>query len=298
MDNKNITPWLAVGSEVVSEEKEVTKAQAVEAMVASGLENVRGNGGVEISFQCPDPKHVDRRASASLNFKKGVWCCYGCGAKGSMGGLLGLPYLKRKRAAEVIAAKLARRDRKGVKVQLPADFKRLRKPNNYLKFRSIDEEAIKVWRIGVAGDYVVFPAYMSRRLRGWQGRAMTPGREPRYESAHGVGDYVLGFDIARKMRRRTIAVVEGPFDAIRVWQAGFPVVALLGGGSARRASLLLKLKRDLVVLPDKDDGGDVMVERVIALAASRKVHLAKLPSGRSDPGECTTAELRRALRKF
>lgn len=277
-----------------------TRNQVVESMKAIGLSGVNGHGGDEIGFRCPVHEtrtgKPDKRPSASVNWRRGVWCCYGCGAKGSLRRLLGGA---RQTAAEVVKGLLGRAKTKAVHVKLPSDFKRLTAPNNYLLARGLTTRDVAAWGLGVAGDYVVFPAYVGRRLVGWQGRAMTYGREPRYCTAPGARDFLLGYDLARK-RPGPLVVVEGPFDAVRVRQAGFAVVALAGSGGTARYEAIQRLagRRVIVVLTDSDSAGQRAGQRLTMWfnANKRKAMLGVLPDGAKDPAECTPAQLRLVVR--
>lgn len=276
----------------------MTKAQAANAMRAVGLEEVNYFGdGAEILFRCHEHKartgHADRKPSASLNFEKELWRCRSCGARGTMKKLLGGAFIPTPLARD--AAITRRNGEQKKKVTLPAGFKPLDEPNNYLKLRSVDAETICDWGIGIAGDYIVAPALVDNRLVGWVGRAIIPGLQPRCDMPLGVNDFILGYNQACGRSGIFTVVVEGMFDAFKVWRAGYSVVAVLGQASAARRGFIYSLGRNLILFPDTDEGGDAMVKSLMSLATSRKVQVARCPDGRGDPADCTVKEIRSAV---
>ena len=92
-----------------------------------------------------------------------------------------------------------------------------------------------------------------------------------------------GYRVAAENREGLddLVVVEGFFDAMRVHQAGFTVVALMGATcSEAQARLLLRLTRDqgrIFVMPDGDEAGEKCAESVVTqLAGDRMVRWVRL----------------------
>lgn len=273
-----------------------TQSDTIQRMKSHGLEAVHATSADEIAFRCPEHRRRtgrdDKRPSASLNWRRGVWCCYGCGASGTASRLLGG---RKPTPAETVRGLLERAKRpKPERTLVPADFRKLTRVNNYLRNRGLTDRDVRDWGLGVAGDYVIFPARVNRKLVGWQGRAMTYGREPRYCSAPGARDYVMGYDLAKR-RGGPLVVVEGPFDAVRVWQAGWPVVALCGGGSGARYKLIATLaaKRAVIIMLDNDGAGARAANRTAAELQELGVvaRSVDLPEGYKDPAEATPGQI-------
>jgi hypothetical protein len=102
----------------------------------------------------------------------------------------------------------------------------------------------------------------------------------------------------------TMVFVEGPFDAIRVWQAGLSACALLGNslGEKKAAIVLSHLERldprRVWVLLDSDAENHALrvtyfLQRHGIPARNATEGLSHL--GRKDPGECTPEEIESLL---
>jgi single stranded DNA-binding protein len=112
------------------------------------------------------------------------------------------------------------------------------------------------------------------------GRAVSPDLTPRYRSVR--GRRVLFFREAALATPGPLFLVEGPFDALALWAAGFPAVAL--GGSPSRAVLgEMPPGRSLVFLPDTDPAGQDLAGRLRQTIPHLRVR--PLPSGVADPAE-------------
>ena len=107
---------------------------------------------------------------------------------------------------------------------------------------------------------MVFPIHNERgELVAYAGRSMD-GREPRYLFPPGFRKSQVVFNLHRAVesaaRQRGVAiVVEGFFDCLKVYQAGYGnVVALMGASvSERQSELLDTYFRELVVMLDGDE---------------------------------------------
>ena len=106
---------------------------------------------------------------------------------------------------------------------------------------------------------VVFPLQdEDGRLVGYAGRSVD-GREPRYLFPPGfhTSQVVFNFHRAVTSQRDLAIVVEGFFDCLKVYQAGYDnVVALMGvSASARQSQLLQRRFRELLLMLDGDETG-------------------------------------------
>lgn len=276
------------------------RERTIHQMRLHGLSPVDNGHGDEIAFRCPvhkeNTRHEDAHPSASLNFKKAIWHCLSCGGRGTARHLLGGAFFASAVSAEDALKRRGgyAREEKRKGVALPDEFEALMDLDDcpYLAGRGVSLNALRYWGMGTAGDYVVIPAFINSKLRGWVARAMTPGREPRYQMPTGVGDFVVGHDLA-KAWKGSVVLVEGVFDAVRVWQAGFPAIALCGQASKARLNILKKMKRKFIALPDNDAGGANTRRSV----ASLHPKLAVVPAGRKDPGEMSMLEITKAIKE-
>jgi DNA primase len=159
----------------------------------------------------------------------------------------------------------------------------------YLASRGIREATAREFGIG----FYAGPGLMSQRLVipmddeagrlvGYCGRSLD-GSEPRYRFPAGFAKSQVLFNLHRAVatRQATAIVVEGFFDCLKVYQAGFgAVVALMGSALyAPQRRLLLQRFRQVVLMLDGDAPGRraaaVVSERLSADCSVRIVQLAE-----------------------
>jgi hypothetical protein len=171
----------------------------------------------------------------------------------------------------------------------------------YLRKRGVEAEHIL--KLGIAegseednlAGRILLPYTDARRgVIHWTGRAYTdvdggrkymnaPGRHPLYVPGHGIESGPFDH----------VVVVEGPFDAIRVWQAGFTAAAL--GGKHMPSYLEDSLHglgpNKVTVMLDKDATLDAM--KLARRIRARKVRVVKPPA--DDPGDSSIESLQEVL---
>ena len=113
------------------------------------------------------------------------------------------------------------------------------------------------------------------------------------------------FNIHRAKREGgTIIVVESSFDAIRLWQAGFPnAVATLGGSiSETNLNLLNKYSSTIIIMTDNDQAGRAL-GTTIATKLNRKnilwarySHESVYPHMAKDVGDLTDEEIKTCIK--
>ena len=107
-------------------------------------------------------------------------------------------------------------------------------------------------------DRLIVPFYSDKRVVGYTARKIKEGN-PKYISDQQPG-YVFNLDSQRYGRVYTV-VVEGPFDAIAV-----EGVALLGSEiKDQQAMLINSLNTKVIVVPDRDESGEKIVEQALEL---------------------------------
>ena len=136
------------------------------------------------------------------------------------------------------------------------------------------------------------------RLVAYCGRALD-GVEPRYRFPAGFqkSQLLFHFHWARAAGSGQVIVVEGFFDCMHVYQAGFSsVVALMGARlSAEQRNLLAARFCEVVLLLDGDATGRAATAKIASdLAPSCSVTELLLPPG-LQPDQMTTDEIRRVL---
>lgn len=170
----------------------------------------------------------------------------------------------------------------------------------YLKERGVTRDTAKEWHMGYCprGRYagrLIIPLACPNG-RSWTARDMTGKQEPRYMNPEGADHsrLLMGWDHVRLTEDS--AIVEGPLDAVKAWQAGIPAYSLMGKHmSSEQAALLFRKPDDcsIVIMLDPEEA-----EAPYAVAAGlvghfRNIYIARLPMG-EDPGSATKAQVKAA----
>jgi DNA primase len=136
-------------------------------------------------------------------------------------------------------------------------------------------------------------------LVAYAGRAID-GSEPRYKLPAGFKKSLELFNLHRAVagnEERSVVIVEGFFDCMKVHQAGFPAIALMGSSlSQKQEDLLAKHFRMAWLLLDGDDAGQGAADDCLARLAQRTfVRLVRLEDGRQ-PDSLSADEINFALK--
>jgi hypothetical protein len=173
----------------------------------------------------------------------------------------------------------------------------------YLKERRIKKNTAKEWNMGWArsGRYshrVIIPIECPNG-RSFTARDITGEEEQKYLNPYDVdhGKLLLGWYHTKV--DGDLVLVEGPLDAVKMWQHGIPAVALLG-------KTLHKAQLEMLFAKPKDAGITIMLDPEeidapykaadLLLCWFENVFIAKLPLG-VDPGSSTFKQARIAMKK-
>jgi DNA primase len=102
----------------------------------------------------------------------------------------------------------------------------------------------------------------------------------------------------------TIIVVESSFDAIRLWQAGYPnAVATLGGSiSDTNIQLLNKYASTVILMTDNDGAGRILGNTIANKLKNKNMLWAKYdnntiyPHSAKDVGDMTDEEIKQCIK--
>jgi DNA primase len=157
--------------------------------------------------------------------------------------------------------------------------------------------------VALAGGYkgrLIFPLHDHNEiLVGYAARSLDES-EPKYlfpSSEKGFYKSHLVYNLARVQAQKAVVVVEGFFDCMKVSQAGFPAVGLLGCDvSSHQAELLRTHFERLVLFLDGDEAGRRGVDRALVEIGrrGRYVRAVLLPDG-SQPDQLSADEIKRLL---
>lgn len=222
---------------------------------------------------CNCPLHDDRTPSFSFNVSTGLWICFGCGQKGNAEQLAARLRvgLSATRTPPETLVRLSRATRRMRGSNLPIVDERVLErftQHPYWSGRGLSDKTIIRFSLGFDPriDMVTIPTRNSYgELNGIIYRRID-NRTPKYI-------YPTGFEknktlyaswAVRKSEEETIALVEGPVDALSLWDIGIPAIAILGSRiSLGQIKLLQSLVvRTVVVMTDNDDAGKTASSQV------------------------------------
>lgn len=277
----------------------------------------------ELVFACP--LCDDEKSRLYISAERGAWICHHCGARGHLRGFLvevcGLSFQEAYIAARSIAGDQRkstlptigrrRREQTETTVHLPPVLKDSALTTEYLRQRGIQprwagEIGIGVCTMGYYAGRIVVPVYTEGQLRTFVARSYLPHWQrdkhrpkvltpPMSQAANAL----FGYDIV-SASYDTVRLVEGVFDAMRMWNLGYySTLATLGAHVTPEQRRLLKRKgyTTVVLVRDGDNAG-----REAALKEARELHaagfkhvmIADLPDG-VDPGNATNEQMSIAL---
>lgn len=213
---------------------------------------------------CLCPFHEDSNPSFAVNQDTGLWICHGCGERGNWKALT-----ERLGAEKVTTGLDSVRDRiqalktQGEEIRDPdlpeAWLKTFMPDQGYWTGRGLDYETLQLFGLGYdfITRYGTIPLRKyNNQLLGVIRRATEPQQHPKYV-------YPQGFKKARELfgswliKDRHAVLVEGPLDAIAVWEAGHQGLAIYGSViSDNQIALLKRLYiNSVTIITDNDTVG-------------------------------------------
>lgn len=269
--------------------------------------------------------HDDNTPSMSFEVERGLYHCWSCGAKGNIARLaaqLGME-VKDNGYVEILDDPDADLDsllRSLDDLDSPPPAALTNVPEEWLQrfddkqirhdywhgSRGFARATIKAWRLG--GDRMANHATIPLRtddgdVVGVIRRQLAKGAHPRYLNPKGFDKRLSLFGVSMLDDKRGsgshVVLTEGPLDAIRVWEAGFPGLAILGSAlSVEQARALHRLGTERVTLFfDNDEPGFKIAEDAVALLVDdfdldAAVYRYGMPD---DPGGMTREQAKQAL---
>ena len=294
--------------------EQVLRAYAVTWLRRSGVNQYRG--------RCPIHRGEGKEAFHA-NLTRGVFHCFACGAGGNVldfvtameGSSLREAALRLQACigdGSVVAgaAVAAWAERKLVTkkriVNPPLDFAlQLDGRHVYLQQRGISSTTADHFGVGyfrgrglMSGRIAIPICDDVGRLVAYCGRAVD-AVEPRYRfpAAFQKSQVLFHYDQARAAAGDQVIVVEGFFDCMRVYQAGFVnVVALMGArlSAAQKVLLAARFTRALLLLDGDATGRAATAQIASQLAGACSITPLLLPAG-LQPDEMSAADILRLL---
>jgi len=174
-------------------------------------------------------------------------------------------------------------------------------PNHpYLTERGLTPETIQTFGVGyftgrgsMSGRIVIPIHNVEGELLAYAGRSID-GTEPRYKFPAGFRKSLELFNLNRVRGELSVVLVEGFFDCMKVTQAGYPCVALMGSAMSKaQEDLLAEHFAEVVIMMDGDEAGSRATDDVSARLQERvfRVTTMDLDDGRQ-PDQLTEEEIR------
>jgi DNA primase len=176
---------------------------------------------------------------------------------------------------------------------------------DYLLSRNINEEAMKHFQLGFSSkqNMTMVPLHSPDGiLVGVIGRSIQ-GKS--FKNSPNLPRNKTMFNLHRAKREGgTIIVVESSFDAIRLWQAGYPnAVATLGGNiSSINIENLNKYASTIIVMTDNDGAGKALGNTIATKLNRKNVLWARYdsdimyPHEAKDVGDLTNEEIKQCVK--
>src|SRR5437762_900296 len=269
--------------------KQLKADVAIEHVLAYYGVHLRRIGATELRGRCPLPTHTSSRSrdSFAVSMARNVWSCRSLScmqARGSRpgGNILDLVALMEGCSIRDAALRLHEWSsaaperfivpRESRPEPIASENPPLRfalqyidATHPYLTSRGVTPHTVRTFGLGfymgkgLLRGRIVIPIHsQSGELIAYAGRAIN-GQEPKYRFPAGFRKSLVLFNLHRALgtEARTVIVVEGFFDALKVHQAGHPgVVALMGSAfSQRQSELLLSRFASVTLLLDGDQPG-------------------------------------------
>lgn len=179
------------------------------------------------------------------------------------------------------------------------------KAKDYLLSRNISEEAMKYFNLGFSSiqQMTMVPLHSpDGMLVGVIGRSII-GKS--FKNSPNLPRNKTLFNLHRAKRQGgTIIVVESSFDAIRLWQAGFPnAVATLGGSiSDINIQNLNKYASTIIIMTDNDAAGKALGNTIATKLKNKNILWARYdhniiyPHLAKDVGDMTDEEIKQCIK--
>jgi DNA primase len=287
-----------------------------------GVSWLRRSGVDQYRGRCPIHRGEGKEAFHA-NLRRGIFHCFACGAGGNVldfvaaiegisirEAALRLHGYGNDSSGNVAAAATGITQRKLVtkkrRINPPLSFAlELDRRHPYLARRGIESATADHFGVGycrgcglMSGRVAIPIQDDAGQLVAYCGRAVDEV-EPRYRFPAGFqkSQVLFHYDRARTADGDQVLLVEGFFDCMRVYQAGFPcVVALMGARlSPRQKGLLAARFRGVMLLLDGDATGRAATRQIASdLAGACSVTPFLLPPG-TQPDQMSAEEIRLLL---
>lgn len=228
--------------------------------------------------------HDERDASMQFNVASGLFICFSCGARGNSKTLqreLGLRFREGEIDVADLRARIDALRNPTTDDILPtleeSWLRRYQFPTDYWSERGFDKHTVAAFDLGYdpMGEFVTIPV---RDIRGnllgvikrFLGDIGPRYREPKgfKKSANLFGSWLVEEDEDASY----VVLVEGPIDAMKVWQAGHPALAIYGSSLSPQQARILRRTglRRIILFFDDDKAGRKCTDSTLGLHEAKR----------------------------
>lgn len=182
------------------------------------------------------------------------------------------------------------------------NYKEFKQYHPYFASRGISERVAEAFDLGYDEfhDSVVIPHFdkvgncimlIKRSIK--EHVYMNTSGSAKTDSVYGI--HMIYKKLEKLVDNEYVFVVEGAFDALKLWQHGYPAVGILQASiSDNQVNLISQLPfQKIVIATDNDEAGRrVALQLAKKLSKTKEVYFMTYPSGVKDPGEMTPTQLK------
>jgi DNA primase len=253
--------------------------------------------GKDVKVCCLNPEHDDSNPSMRIDILTGIFNCFSCNFKGNIFAHFEekANFLQQRR--ELFRRKLHQKLAENIGLDMPDGAVPFNKPwrnisaatyNHFESFEHHDSSFI---------GRIVFPIRsMAGKILGFNGRALTPEKTPKYQITPPGSKFPL-FPARVTPTHGRVILVEGIFDMLNLWDKGLKnVVCAFGTQKVTKDKLILIKVQGVTgidILFDNDEAGEEATRKIIELAESLEMttRTITLPKGVNDAGELTAQQV-------
>lgn len=253
--------------------------------------------GADLKISCLNPDHDDSDPSLRIDRLTGIFHCFSCGFKGNLFTFFDQKanFLQIKR--ELFKRKIQQKLAENIGLELPKNaipFNREWRGISAETFNEFDAfEHNSPDHIG----RIVFPIKgVSGKILGFNGRALSPDKQPKYMITPVNSKFPLFPGIPVPIQGHVI-LVEGIFDMLNLYDKGLPnAVCAFGTQKLTKEKLtLLKVQgvSGIDILFDNDDAGREATIKATELIETAELtsRVVSLPRHVNDAGELTAQQV-------
>lgn len=253
--------------------------------------------GKDLKVSCLNPEHDDSDPSMRIDRITGIFNCFSCGFKGNIFTFFEekANFLQQRR--HLFKQKLQQKLAENIGLELPVNrvpFDRSWRGisgQTYQKFEAFEHND---------NDYIgriVFPIRgVSGKILGFNGRALTPEKAPKYLIKPANSKFPLFPPRVTPIQGKVI-LVEGIFDMLNLYDKGLTNVVCAFGTQKLTKDKLILLKVQGVggvdILFDNDEAGEEATKKAVDLIESLEMttRTVTLPRNVNDAGELTAQQV-------